>query len=173
MNRSAIKTMPLYFDRYINLVDDIDINDALTKYGQQYIEAEQDKLRGLGDEVYAPGKWSVKDIIQHITDTERIFAYRALRIARADKTPLPGFDENHYAAQTTASTRSLDDLLNEFYAVRATTIMLFKSFSPDMLLNEGISSGNPVSVLALGFTTAGHVIHHMNVLKERYYPLLK
>ena len=164
--------MPQFFDRYINLVDDIAIDDALRQFGQSYLEKEKDNLVKLGDDVYAPGKWTVKDIIQHIIDAERIFAYRALRIARYDKTPLPGFEENVYALHTTASSRTLDDLLHEFYSVRAANIILFKSFNDDMLQNEGISSGNPVSVLALGFTIAGHTIHHVNVLRERYYPLL-
>lgn len=172
MNRSAIKTMPRYYDRYINLVDDLTITDALQQFGQQYIAKEAEKLALLGDRVYAADKWTVKDIIQHLIDGERIFAYRALRIARADSTPLPGFDENSYALNTTAAERTLADLLEEFYAVRTTTTMLFKSFSNDMLMNEGTSNGNPVSVIAIGFTIVGHAIHHINVLRERYYPLL-
>lgn len=171
MNKSSIKTMPQYFDRYINLVEDLNINEALRKYGQPLMEQEKDKLLQLGDKVYAQDKWTVKDIIQHITDAERIFTYRALRIAREDKTPLPGFDENEYARHTTAATRTLDELLQEFYTVRQSTIMLLDSFSNNMLRNEGTSAGNPISVIAIGFTIAGHAIHHMNILKERYYPL--
>jgi len=165
--------MPAYFDRYINLTEDIAITEALEKFGQPYIEQERANLERLGDKVYAPGKWTVKDIIQHITDAERIFAYRALRIGRADKTHLPGFDEELYAEHTTAATRTLDDLLQELYAVRVSTIMLFKSFNDDMLTHEGTSNGKTISVLAIGFTITGHAMHHMKVLKERYYPLVK
>lgn len=163
--------MPSFFDRYIKLVEDIDVIDALTKYGSQYLQNERQLLTELGDKVYAPGKWTVKDILQHLIDTERIFAYRALRISRSDTTALPGFDENFYAEHTTAASRSVDDLLYEFSSVRSSTTLLFKSFSNDMLQNEGISSTITISPLAIGFATVGHVIHHLNVLKERYYPL--
>ena len=172
MKRSDITTMPLYFDRYISLVDDMEIVGALEHYGAAYLEQEADKLRQLGDRVYAPGKWTVKDTIQHIIDGERIFAYRALRIARADNTPLPGFDENDYARNTNAADRTLDDLLEEFDGVRKSTIILFRNFSNEMLLNVGTSSGNPISTLAIGYTIVGHLIHHMRVWEERYYPLL-
>ncbi len=173
MKRSEIKEMPQYFDRYINLTDNVEVTDALEKYGASFLQNEKQQLFALGDKVYAPGKWNVKDIIQHIIDAERVFAYRAMRISRADTTPLPGFDENAYAENTTAATRTLEDLLNEFDAVRTSTIILFKSFSNDMLQREGTASGKTITPLAIGFTIAGHAIHHVNVLKERYYPLIK
>jgi hypothetical protein len=172
MNKSAIAHMPQYFDRYIALADDVPIVQALEQYGAAYLEQEKDKLVALGDSVYAPGKWTVKDILQHMIDTERIFAYRALRIGRSDKTPLPGFEEDFYASHTTAAKRSVDELLEEYAVVRQATILLFRSFSDQMLQNEGTSSGTAISALAIGFTIAGHVIHHVNVLRERYYPLL-
>ena len=165
--------MPQYFDRYINLSDDIEVIDALAHYGTPYLQNERSELIKLGDRVYAPGKWTVKDILQHIADTERIFAYRALRISRSDTTPLPGFDENSYAEQTTAAVRTVDDLLQEFDMIRASTLLLYRSFTNDMLLKEGTASGKTISPLAIGFTIAGHAVHHINVLKERYYPLIK
>lgn len=165
--------MPQFFDRYINQVKDIDVVNALEEYGAKYLQNEREHFLSLGNMVYAPGKWTIKDILQHIIDTERIFAYRALRISRSDKTPLPGFDENAYAEHTSASERGIDDLLLEFTTIRTSTILLFKSFTNDMLLNEGTASNNPISPLAIGFATVGHVMHHMSVLKERYYPLIK
>ena len=172
MKKSAIVTMPVYFDRYINLVGDIDLLQGLEQFGDKHLQQEKQQFIALGDKVYAPGKWTVKDTIQHLIDCERVFAYRALRIARTDKTPLPGFDENLYAETSGANGRSLDDLMAEFSCVRESNIMLFKSFSDAALLHEGTTNGNPVSVLAIGFIIVGHTIHHMNVLKERYYPLL-
>lgn len=164
--------MPVYFDRYINLVDDMDVVQALSAYGASYLQEELPKFIALGDRVYAPGKWAVKDILQHLIDCERVFAYRALRIARTDKTPLPGMDENLYGTTSGANNRSLDELMAEFACVRESNIMLFNSFSENALLQEGITNGNPVSVLALGFIIAGHTLHHVTVLKERYYTLL-
>ncbi len=172
MKRSEIAHLPEYFDRYINLTADIDINKALELYGHDYLEKERHHLEHLGNLVYAPGKWTVNDIMQHVIDTERIFAYRALRISRSDTTPLPGYDENFYAEHTTAASRTLEDLLMEFELVRASSIMLFKNMNQEMLLKEGTCNNKQMSVLALGFTMVGHVIHHVGVLKERYYPLL-
>ena len=173
MKKSEIKVMPEYFDRYINLVEDIDVISALEKFGIPVIQTETNNIEKLGDKIYAPNKWTVKDIIQHITDTERVFAYRALRFARKDLTALSGFDENIYASQARASDRKLEDIINDFDNVRQSSISLFKSFDEEMMLSEGISSNNKISVLAIGFMIAGHFIHHINVIKERYYPLIK
>jgi hypothetical protein len=173
MKRSEIKKMPEYYDRYINLCDDVAVTAALAIYGSPMFQKEKQALLQLGDNVYAPGKWTVKDTIQHIIDTERVFAYRAMRISRGDTTPLPGFDENMYAEHTTAATRTLEDLMEEFDVVRRSTILLYKSSTDGMLQNEGTASGKTISPLAIGFTIAGHAIHHMNVLRERYYPLIK
>jgi hypothetical protein len=117
---------------------------------------------------YADGKWTIKEIIQHIIDTERIFAYRALRISRNDQTPLPGFDENDFANNTTAQTRGLQDLLTEFSAVRHSNLLLFKSFSDEQLLRVGIASEHSISVRAIGFILIGHQKYHQKVFEERY-----
>jgi hypothetical protein len=172
MKKSDIVTMPVYFDKYINLADDIEVTEALIKYGEKFVMAERPTFEQLGDMVYAPGKWTVKDILQHLIDAERVFSYRAMRYARKDKTSLPGFDENTFAVTAGPNNRELDDLLSEFVSVRNATIKLFKSFTPEMLIQEGISFDKNISVLALGFTMTGHVIHHMGVLKERYYKLV-
>ena len=117
---------------------------------------------------YAEGKWTIKEILQHLIDAERIFAYRALRFARNDKTPLPGFDENDYAAEAHADKRSIQELLTELAVVRQATLSLFKSFSQEELLRKGIASNNPVSVRALGFVIIGHQNHHERIFQERY-----
>jgi hypothetical protein len=170
MKRSEIKGMPEYFDRYINLVEDIDVIDALKKNSVNLFD--KDKLKQLGDKVYAPGKWTGKEMLQHLIDGERIFTYRALRFARNDKTALPGFDENLYTPNSQAGRRSLDEILNEFDIVRQSSICLYQSFTDEMLDRRGACFSRDISVLALGFTIAGHGIHHTNLLKERYYTLL-
>ncbi len=172
MNRSNIKTLPAIYNTYVNKVEDIELINALEKYGKALFFPERDKLISLGDKVYAPGKWTVKDMIQHIIDAERIFSYRALRFARHDKTPLPSFEENEYAVTAQASDRELNDLLDEFYVVRDSTILLFKSFTDEMLMREGTMASGNISVLGLGFVIAGHAIHHAGILKERYYGIV-
>lgn len=117
---------------------------------------------------YAEGKWTIKDILQHLIDTERIFAYRALRFARNDMTELAGFKENDYAIQAKANVRTIQDLLTELAVVRQATLSLFKSFSEEQLLRKGIASNTIISVRALGFTIIGHQNHHQQVFEERY-----
>ena len=126
MKRSDIKTLPAHHGSYIQQIEDIELTDALEKYGKSYFQTERDKLKQLGDKVYAPGKWTVKDIIQHLIDCERIFAYRALRFARNDKTPLSAFEENDYGVTAEASRRNLDELFEEFY-----TCLLYTSDAAD------------------------------------------
>ena len=117
---------------------------------------------------YDEGKWTIKEIISHLIDTERIFCYRALRFARQDKTELSGFDENEYVLASGASERSIADLLEEYTLVRKVTVALFKSFSDNALKSKGVAGSGAVSVRALGFLVIGHEKHHVNVIKERY-----
>lgn len=117
---------------------------------------------------YAEGKWTIKDILQHLIDSERIFAYRALRFARNDKSELPGFDENDYAAIANGAKRSIMDLLTELAIVRQATLSLFKTFKEEQLLRSGIASNNLMSVRALGFVIIGHQNHHQRIFQERY-----
>jgi DinB superfamily len=173
MKRSDIQHMPQFFDRYILLVENIDIIEGLQQTANLFHdETVKQALLQLGDQVYAPDKWTAKDILQHIIDNERIMSYRALRFARNDKTSLPGYDEELFGANTTANSRTLDDLLEEFSIVRQSTITLFKSFSDEMFHREGISFNQKISPLALGFVLMGHPIHHLKLLKERYFPLI-
>lgn len=117
---------------------------------------------------YAEGKWTVKEVLQHIIDAERIFAYRALCFARKDATPLPGFEENDYAANSKADQRKWKDIVKEFEAVRRSTETLFGSFDDEQLDTAGTSSGKSNYVMAIGFIIAGHANHHIKVTKERY-----
>jgi hypothetical protein len=117
---------------------------------------------------YAPDKWSVKDVVNHIIDAERIFAYHALRIARGDQTPLPAFEENAYAIRAEADSRSVADLATELETVRHATLTLFRSLRPDVMTIRGVANGFPVTPRALAYITAGHARHHIRVLRERY-----
>lgn len=172
MKKISITVLPEFYDRYINETDDLDLSVALESYSVSLIIEDKDKLISLGNKVYETGKWTIKDILQHLIDCERVFCYRALRIARNDKTSLPGFDENEYIPEAKTERRTIDELLYELDSVRRTSILLFKSFDDEMLLRAGMCSGKNISVLAIGFTIAGHMLHHINVIKEKYYPLI-
>ncbi len=171
MNKSTIQPMPEYFDRYIHLVREEELSDALEKSLRDLKTLDVNLLSSIGMRTYAPGKWTVKDILQHITDTERIFCYRTLRFARKDQTPTAGYDENTFAENASADKRDLDDILEELTLVRMGTLALFKSFDEATLLLKGITWKYEMSVLAMGFTLAGHQKHHLDFMKTNYYPL--
>jgi hypothetical protein len=173
MRRSDISPMPAFFDRYINQVEDIDLSEAFEKYTPDAIYADITRLSALGDQVYAPGKWTIRDILQHVVDNERIMCYRALRFSRNDLTPLPGYEEEILAANTLASSRTLADLLEEYNVVRQGTILLFRNMDETMLTRLGTANEAQISPLALAFVILGHPVHHMNVIRERYFPLLQ
>lgn len=164
--------MPQFFDRYINLADNTLILDALTQAASFETLIPAKTLEALGDLRYAPGKWTVKDIVQHIIDNERIMSYRAMRFSRNDQTVLPGYDEELFGQFANGSHRTITDLYDEYAAVRQSSIALFNSFDEEMLLRTGIAFQQTISVLALGFVLVGHVTHHVNIIRERYLPLL-
>ena len=128
-----------------------------------------EKLRGRR---YAPGKWTVKDIVAHIIDDERIFAYRALCVARGETQPLPGFDEKLYASCAAGEERPWEDLLAEYAAVRAATLALLRSLSPSAWTRGGIVNGYSATARGLAFHIAGHELHHLRIVRDRYLPLL-
>ena len=173
MKRSEITPMPQFFDRYIKQVEDIDINEALEKFNSMETLLDVSKLEKLGDKVYAPGKWTIKEVIQHITDNERVQAYRALRISRNDQTPLPGYDEGLFAANVDPSGRSLSDLLEEFAIVRKANIILFRNINEEQQKRTGLCNNVTIPVLALGFVLVGHQLHHAKIITEKYFPLLE
>jgi len=157
-----------YFKGYIDLAVDVELIPGLISGLNTnldfYKSIEDSKL----DYRYTKGKWSIKEIISHLIDTERIFCYRALRFARQDKTTLLGFNENDYVDVSNASNRSLDSLLKEYESVRQATLTLFKSFDNQTLKSKGIAGAGEVSVRALGFLIIGHEIHHNNVIRRLY-----
>lgn len=160
-----------YYARYISLISGGPLQ-ALREQPQELRRL----LHGFTDEQarlrYAPGKWSIKESLVHVLDTERIFAYRALRIARGDQTPLPGFEQDNYVPASAADSRPLEDILNEYDAVRAATLSLFASLPEAAVSRTGTASGHPVSVRALAYMLPGHEAHHLQLLRERYLPLL-
>lgn len=161
----------LHYKPYLDAVgEDVILLDELEISLYKTIQFVQDIPMDKFDYRYAEGKWTIKEILQHIIDAERVFTYRALRFSRNDQTPLPGFDENSYAdvVNATANKRHLKDILTELTAVRHSTITLFKSFTEEDLLKKGIASNNVMSVRALGFVTIGHQNHHMKIFRERY-----
>jgi hypothetical protein len=125
-----------------------------------------------GDFRYAPGKWSIKEILGHINDAERIFSYRLLRIARGDETPLPGFEQDDYIKTANSSSRSLASLLEEFAAIRRASITLIRSLDDASFLRRGTASGKEITALAIAFVIAGHAIHHQAILEKQYLPAL-
>jgi DinB superfamily len=120
------------------------------------------------DHAYAPGKWTIAELLQHMIDAERVFAYRALRTARIDATPMPGFDENKWADAAAKTKRPWNDLVTEFLAVRSASTLLFQGLGEAELLFAGTASGFPINALAMGYTIAGHVQHHIGIIEERY-----
>ena len=159
---------PPYFHRYIELVREDELKDALKKSTQRFQKFLEKIPHRKVNHAYAEGKWSVKEVLQHVIDAERVFAFRALWFARRDGQPLPGFDENNWAASARLGQRKWKDLLEEFHFVRKSTTWEFDSFQPEQLLAEGIAGGNRINPLALGFICCGHVTHHINIIKERY-----
>ena len=153
---------------YIQAIENVELLEELEISLHDFIKFVQNIPMDKFDYRYAEGKWTIKDIIQHIIDAERIFGYRALRISRNDKTPLSGFEENEYVENANANGRSIQELLTEFSAVRHSNLLLFKSFSDEQLTRLGIASNHTISVRALGFVMIGHQKHHQRVFQERY-----
>ncbi|MFP5260705.1 MAG: DinB family protein [Blastocatellia bacterium] len=157
-----------YYGKYIDLVPDGDIvatlgrqlDDALALFGS--ISESQ------ADSRYAPGKWSIKELIGHIMDAERIFGYRALRFARNDQTPLPGFEQDDYVKYGGFGEQRLSDLVSEYEHVRRANIHLFRGLSDEAWGRRGTSSGNELSVRALAYIIAGHELHHMGIIRTKY-----
>lgn len=157
-----------FYARYIQALENVQLIEELEIAVHDFIRFVQNIPMDKFDYRYAEGKWTIKEIIQHLIDCERVFSYRALRISRNDKTPLPGFNEDAYAENTEGNLRSIQDLLTEMAVVRQSTLSLFKSFSQEQLLRIGTASDKEVSVRAIGFIIIGHQKHHQNIFQERY-----
>ena len=166
MNRPQTQEYPEAFSNYINLVE----GDVIDKLENQGVEFSNflNNLAEKGDYAYAPGKWTLKELAGHMIDTERIMVYRLTCFARNEKAILPGFDEDNYVTNAFFKDRSLFSLSVEFAALRKANMFLFKSLNEEELSRIGNASGKNVSVRALIYMIAGHVIHHANIIKERY-----
>lgn len=168
IERPAADEFAPFYAGYVNGVPDGDITEVLAQQGRELTAL----LGGLTDAEaeyrYAPDKWSVKEVVGHISDAERIFAYRALRISRGDATPLTGFDQDAYVARAQFGRRTLDALLAEFTAVRAATTALFRGMTAEESRHAGSANGVPVTARALAYIAAGHERHHARILRERY-----
>jgi hypothetical protein len=152
------------------MADDVTLMEALETSLTELEDAPVNEWKAIGNYVYAPGKWTIKDIIQHLIDTERVFSYRALSFARGEKEVKP-FDEDNYGKMANANSRTIEDLLEEAIGLRKATILLYKSFSPEMLNRVGIGFKGEYSVHAIGFIFAGHQRWHFKVIEERYLAL--
>ena len=171
MKKSDIKPMPQYFNKYIDLVEDIELSEAFEDSLEQLDMLNIKQLMRLGDKVFIPGKWTVNKIIQHLIDSERILSYRTLLFARNDKSITAGFDQDFLADNSNADERSLIDLIEELKIVRLSTAALFNSFDEEILQKKGINWKYEISVLGMGFNIIGHQIHHFNIIGEKYYLL--
>ena len=160
---------PPYADIYIGLLPD---DGLVLKHMRESLKATTAFMLSLPEERlvfrYAPGKWTVKEVLAHVIDDERIYAYRALRFARNDPTELPGFDQDAYAPCSGANRRTVESLVGEFAAVRRSTIALFESFDEEALERAGVADGNRATVRALAYHIAGHELRHMSIIRERY-----
>lgn len=157
-----------FYQTYIDLIKDNDFREAIRKNGKEFGKLLENIPRKKIDFAYAEGKWTIRHMLQHIIDAERVFAYRALRLSRMDPTPLPGFDENHWALHDGFAERRWKDLIEEFKAVRESTQYLFDALSDEQLRFVGTVWERPMNAFTIGFVLPGHVAHHMRILEERY-----
>lgn len=168
MPKPDLNRVPSYYHNYINQVRFDDLFKAFEHHQHSLIDLLQSIPAEKWDYRYAEDKWSIKELVQHIIDAERIFSYRALTFARKDPNELPGFDENSYAEVSKAGRRTKDQLINEVEAVQRSSSALFQSFDDEQLEASGVANGNSVYVLGIGYIIIGHTLHHMNILQERY-----
>lgn len=162
-----------YYHRYVSLVPEGDIVVTLAKQNEGTLALLRHLSESQGGFRYAPGKWSIKELVAHVSDAERIFAYRALRFARADETPLHGFEENDYVRNGSFDSFPLAEIVNGFDSVRRSTVSLFRLMPAEASTRRGKANNAEISVRALAHIIAGHELHHMNVLRTRYLESLQ
>ena len=158
-----------YYDRYISLVKGDNILDILDDERRKFVLLLSGRSEEEGNFRYAPDKWTVKELLGHINDGERIFSYRALRIARGDQTPIEGFEQDDYVRNADFNARTLEEMVEDYIAVRRATVSLFRNLSPEAWTRRGIANNNEVTVRAIAYTIAGHDLHHRSILEERYF----
>jgi len=157
-----------FFERYIQQTKAQDAHSLMAELSTVLENFYTSLPESKADYAYAPGKWTLKEVLQHVTDTERIFSYRLLRVARKDTTPLPSFEENDYVANADANRRSFDAIKQEFLAVRRSSNLLIESLTETQLINKGVVSNTETSANAIAFILFGHLMHHKAVIEERY-----
>ena len=158
-----------YYDRYISLVPGTDILGTLDAQRRQMLMLLSGHDDSDGNSRYAPNKWSVKEVLGHVCDTERIIAYRALRISRGDRTPIEGFEQDDYVRNGPFAKHSLAELIEDYIAVRRATLTLLRNLDETAWGRRGIANNNEVSVRAIAYTIAGHELHHRRILEEKYF----
>ncbi|MBI1305953.1 MAG: hypothetical protein GC181_05005 [Bacteroidetes bacterium] len=169
MAKPSPESIPVYYRPYLEKVKSANVLQALDE-GFEDLRTELNTLnKAQFDFAYAPEKWTVKQVLQHLLDSERIMSYRALRFARGDRTELPGFDQNEYVNGPGIKVRSIQSMKNELLVQRNCTRLLFESFTPEELKREGIANGYVMSVNAIGFIITGHTLHHYQILRDRYF----
>ena len=173
MKKSDINQPPCYFDKYMNCVGDLELSEAFKQSQTELETLDLARLNKVGDAVYAEGKWTLKDIFQHLIDAEHILSYRALRIGRNDKSLYTGFDQNLLAANVSTRNRSLESLVEELTVLRQATTYMFGTFTDEALQRFTVVDGKQMSALAFGFTILGHQNYHLTMIQERYLPLVK
>jgi uncharacterized damage-inducible protein DinB len=157
-----------YYGKYIALVPDGDVRDHLRTQLFETVTLLEGVAEAKAEQAYGAGKWTLKEAVLHISDTERVFGYRMLRIARGDTTPLPGFEQDEWVPHSFANARAMSSLVLEFAAVRASTLALVDALPAEAWLRKGTASGHSISARALAYICAGHERHHLNVIRERY-----
>ncbi len=168
MSQVNFQKVPAFYHNYIKLVNEENLRSAFCNHANNIIPFLKQIPTEKWDYRYAEGKWSIKELIQHLIDAERIFCYRALTFARKDNKSLPGFDENYYTAVSKADKRNSLDLIEELELLQKASAKLFESFDHDQLQSEGIANNNSIYVEAIGYIIIGHTRHHKKILEERY-----
>ncbi|GAA5085822.1 DinB family protein [Chryseobacterium ginsengisoli] len=161
-----------YVQRYLDLIPSENWLEELKKSGENTVEIYSKLTEEQSLFAYAEGKWTLKELLLHLSDTERIFQYRILAFARGDKNELPGFDEELYAKNSFANERSINSLLEEYQLIRKSSQILLETLNPSVLDNLGTANGNQISAETIGKLIVGHNVHHLNIIEERYLPKL-
>ncbi len=172
MTRSQLNPMPDYFDRYINKCDDVSVIEAIKTCIKELENPPIESWKALRDRVYAPGKWTVKDILQHLIDTERVFMYRALSFARNERKKMLSFDENKYAIAAHPNDRTIESLVKELLVSHQSLLLMYESFTKEMIAKSGKGATGTYSVEAIGYLLSGHQRWHFDIIEERYFPLI-
>jgi uncharacterized damage-inducible protein DinB len=168
MNRPEKNEYAVFYETYVSLVEETDIVSALEKNLNELQDLIAEVSEEKASDAYAEGKWSIRELLGHLIDGERVFSYRALRISRGDQTPLASFEENSYVANSNFSRTKLADLIEEFSLLRRSNVLFFKNLTEEAWFRTGTASEATVSIRALAYIMVGHVRHHANILRERY-----